>query len=68
MEIRDKSTKIYFAKLAESMMQYRELRRFRPLFPIEEECAKKPLSRRKQHPRLKVQDGIATILDEANGD
>jgi ferredoxin/flavodoxin len=68
MEIRDKSTKIYFAKLAESMMQYRELRRFRPLFPIEEEGAKKPLSRRKQHPRLKVQDGIATILDEANGD
>jgi ferredoxin/flavodoxin len=65
MEIRDKSTRIYFAKLAESMVRYKELRRFRPLFPLEAEGAKEPLSRRKQHPRLMVQDGIAKILDEA---
>jgi hypothetical protein len=66
MEIRDKSTRIYFAKLAESMMKYKELRRFRILFPPEEEGTKKPLSRRKQHPRIKVQDGVTKILDETN--
>jgi len=66
MEIRDKSTRIYFAKLAESMLKYNELRRFRILFPLAEEGTKKPLSRRKQHPRIKVQDGVTKILDEIN--
>jgi ferredoxin/flavodoxin len=64
MDIRDKSTRIYFAKLAESMMKYKELRRFRILFPPEEEGTKEPICKRKQHPRIKVQDGITTILDE----
>jgi flavodoxin/ferredoxin len=68
MEIRDKSTRIYFAKLAESMMKYKDLRRFRPLFPPAEEGTKEPLSRRKHHPRLEVHDGIAKILDESNED
>jgi ferredoxin/flavodoxin len=40
MEIREKSTRIYFAKLAESLMKYKELRRFRILFPPEEEGTK----------------------------
>jgi ferredoxin/flavodoxin len=64
MEIRQKSTRIYFAKLAESMMKYKELRRFRILFPPGEEGTKEPLSRRKQHPRIKVQDGVTKILDD----
>jgi ferredoxin/flavodoxin len=63
MEIREKSTRIYFAKLAESMMKYKELRRFRPLFPPGEEGKKNPLSRREQHPRLEVQDGVAKKAD-----
>jgi len=63
MEIREKSTRIYFAKLAESMMKYKELRRFRILFPPEEEGTKEPLSRRKRHPRIEVQDGVTKILD-----
>jgi hypothetical protein len=48
------------------MMKYQKLRRFRILFPPEEEGTKEPLSRRKQHPRIDVQDGVTKILDETN--
>jgi hypothetical protein len=46
------------------MMKYKELRRFRILFPPEEEGTKEPLSRRKQHPRIEVQDAVTNILED----
>jgi len=65
MEIREESTRIYFAKLAESMFKNKDLRRFRVLFPPEEEGTKEPLSKRKQHPKIKIQDGIVSICNES---
>jgi len=64
MEIREKSTRIYFAKLAESMMKYQELRRFRILITPGEEGTKEPICKRKQHPRIEEKNGITKILDE----
>ena len=64
MEIRAESTRKYFNLLAESMMKYKELRRFRCLFTPEEEGTKAPLSKRTYHPKIKVKDGIVSFCDE----
>lgn len=66
MEIREESTRIYFVKLAESMVKYKDLRRFRILFPPEEEGTKEALSKRMQHPKIKIQDGIVSICERMN--
>jgi flavodoxin/Pyruvate/2-oxoacid:ferredoxin oxidoreductase delta subunit len=54
--------KSYYSLLAEPMIKYKELRRFRNLSTVEE-GSDKPWYKLKKHPRLTIRDGVARLRD-----
>jgi NAD-dependent dihydropyrimidine dehydrogenase PreA subunit len=58
MDKREDIVKSAFSQLAAPMIKYKDLRRFRSLFPLEEVGRDKPLYKIKQHPRLIIRDGV----------
>jgi flavodoxin/ferredoxin len=54
-------TRAFYSRLAEGLKKNKDLRRFRPLVPAEEECTGEPLYKIQRHPRFVMRDGVMIL-------